>query len=123
MNIKNVLLKKKLIEIKEMMPRTNMHIDFHRENFMPESINGKRFDCIIELSLSIKDRENKDQNLVEIIVSFVIVVELEKKEKYSKRLSDSIYISIETLYQKTINDLLKEANYPPIPITIQVNAP
>lgn len=121
MNIKNVLLKKKLIEIKEIMPRTNMHIDFHRENYMPDSINGKRFDCIIELSLSIKDRENKDKNLVEIIISFVIVVELEEKEKYSKRLSNNIYNSIETLYQKTVNDLLKEANYPPIPITIQVD--
>ena len=113
-----------MIEVNEIIPRTNMHIDFHRENYMPKSIAGKnKFDCIIELSLSIKDNENKNDILAKIVVSFVIAVELGEKERYSMRLSDNIYNSIETLYQKTVNDLLKEANYPPIPITIQIKAP
>ncbi len=121
MKIRNILLKKKIINIKEIKSRPNMHIDFHREDYMPEGPIERHFDCVIELSLSIKDSKKKD-TLIEMVVSFVVLVELEEKERYSKQLSGNIYNSIETLYQKTINDLLKEANYPPIPITIQVKS-
>ena len=99
-----------------------MHIDFHREDYMPEADIENHFDCVIELSLSIKDGEKKDI-LVEMVVSFVVFVELEEKEKYSRQLSNKVYNAIEILYQKTVNDLLKEANYPPVPITIQTKAP
>ena len=103
MNIKNIILKKKEIDIKEIIPKPNMRIDFHREDKMPEVATKKNFDCIIELSSSITDKDNKDSVLIKMVVSYIIFVELDEKEKYSRQLSN----------------LLKEANYPPIPITIK----
>ena len=46
-----------------------------------------------------------------------IIVKLE--EAYSKELADRIFTVLNSVYIQSVNDLLREASYPPIPFNIK----
>jgi hypothetical protein len=115
MIINNVILKEKSINVNEFLPVSKMHVNMHRNNIMPGSVNDNIFNCVIENEVSLVDENNKE--LVTIKIAYLIVVEL-KDEKYSQNLSEAIYAPLKSMYMKSINDLLRDSNYPPLPLKI-----
>lgn len=117
MLINNVILKEKSILVNQDMPSAKMKIKTRRSNIMPDSVKDSIFQCLIKNELTLED-EN-EHKLVEINLSYLVVVELQE-ENYSKNMVDAIYEKIASMYNKTMNDLLKETLYPPIPLNINV---
>lgn len=115
MFLSNILLKEKHITVNEPVPAQKMRIEMERSNAMPSEVKGEILNCVISLNVILKDESNR--NVVEIKVSYLIIVKLE--EAYSKELADRIFTVLNSVYIQSVNDLLREASYPPIPFNIK----
>ncbi len=117
MTVNNVILKEKNIKISEVLPTTpKMHVEMHRNNEMPTEVNDKIFNCIITLEVKLLDENEKE--LVYVKLSYLIIALLQD-EKYSQDMSNKIFDHLFSMYIKSVNDLLRESNYPPLPLNIK----
>lgn len=77
------------------------------------------FICLKENGeIDLKLLYENEKELVSIRISYLIIVVL-KNESYSKDMSGKVFNSLSSMYIKNINDLLREANYLPLPLNVE----
>lgn len=119
MLINGVTIKEKSIEVYEFMPSPKMQLNMNKTNLMPPKVEvSKDFNCVIKLEVKLKDESGKD--LVCMKVSYLILAVLEDGEIYNQeKTADSLFNQLESMYIKSINDLIRETPFPPLPLHIK----
>lgn len=118
MLIKGTTLKEKKIIVNTFNPEKIMHINVDRVNSMPPSVQKKSdFNCILEYSVKITN--DAKINLVEMKIAYLILVQIEEDEEYNQEnIGDKLFTSLEPMYIKAINDMLKETAFPAVPLNL-----
>lgn len=118
MLINNVLLKAKNIEVSEFAPQPKMKINMHRKNLMPAAPDGNRVQCQIDYSIIIQSESEKV--LAAIKLSYLIMITLQDEVYEQTAVADKAFGALQAMFIKAANDLLRETNYPLLPIAITV---
>ena len=117
MKINNIILKERTIKVFDFPPDSKMNIETTRNNEMQTEVTDDYFPCTISFEIKLTDSDKKE--LVYIKISNIIIVE-KGNEEYKKDIAESIFNSLKSMYLKTANDLLKEADYPPLPFNVDI---
>lgn len=120
MLIKGVTLKEKNIVVNSFMPTDKMPMKLDRVNSMPPEVNPETdFNCILEYNVKIQDE--KGSVLVKIKIAYLILAKLDTNETYEQqKIADKLFNTLEPMYLKTINDLLRETSFPALPLNLQI---
>lgn len=117
MLIKGISLKEKSVNLLQSRPAVKMKINMNRTNLMPQAANPV-FQCVISLSVSIEDDENKTP-LVEMKLAYFVFVAMDSDELYDQKItSDKIYDKLQAMFIKEFNDMLRETVFPPLPFNL-----
>ena len=117
MKINNIILKEKTIKILNFPPASKMNIETSRNNEMPTEVTEDYFPCTISFEIKLTDSDKKE--LVYIKISNIVIVE-RNDEDYKQDIAEKIFTSLKSMYLKIANDLLKEADYPPLPFNVDI---
>ncbi len=118
MIINNIFLKSKNIEVSEFMPTPKMKINMHRKNLMPTAPTGDRVQCQIDQNILIQTENEKI--LAAVKLSYIIMITLQDEEYDQTAIADKAFSAVQAMILKDANSLIRETNYPLLPITITV---
>lgn len=119
MIINNLVFKEKKLTLEQKGPLGKPSIAVHKNFIMPEtdSINASIFNCEINIEIQLKNENG--ESILTAITSYIVVVQLEDNESYSKEFGEKIYDKLRPIYIKDINELLREVNMPNLPYNIK----
>lgn len=117
MTIKGILQKEKSISVNQFMS-ARMRIAMNRTNLMPENISGSNLQCEIRLNIIISGENS--QELAVIKLSNIVVAVLDDDDVYDKEeCAERLFKALNINYICAANELLKESQFPPLPLDIQ----
>ncbi len=115
MKIISISLKEKSVKIEKVTNFNTLTAEIKRNNLMPITLDNDTLNCIIELDVTIKN-EKKENLLISKIAYIVSVKDISNYEQNNT--ADEIFEKLYYMYYDTINNLLQEVNFPPIPLTV-----
>lgn len=113
MKILSISLKEKSVKVEKVTNFSTLSAEIKRNNLMPITLDNNTLNCIIELEVTIKN-EKKENLLISKIAYIVSVKEISNYEQSNT--ADEIFEKLYYMYCDAINNLLKDVNFPPIPL-------
>ena len=117
MKVIRTLLKEKHITVNQFAPAPKLQINMSRLNLMPEAPNGNNLQCELRLNANLID--SFQQTLATLNVSYLVIAAMEEGEVYEQTpCADRIFSVLQSMFIASINELLRETPFPPIPLNL-----